>query len=253
MSQIKFLNENYVNSQTSSEQKKSKKFIYCSEHKINPTTINDNFEDEFVTNDILSNGCNSCSITENNKLFKSFINSKNNKNKELSLLYLINTFNKSYSNKSSEKDKLIIDFPKISKKLFSNSHIRHKSTTNINCQTFQKNLYIPKHSGKIINNFFSSIYSGNEFVNYTINPQKGGKNKGLNCNSGNQNCVISPFSRANHKFEKFCSKNISNCHLNYEFNLDIKEQKKSNKDIEKDNFCFSSLLDKVIVSDKSQK
>ena len=255
MSQIISIDEKCENSQKSSNQNKSQKFLFCSEQRINPSNINDNFNDDFISNDIFNYGCNSCSLNGNNKLFKSFINSKNNKNKELSLLYLINTFNKSFSNDSSKKNQIIIDFPKISKKLFPNSHLRHKSSTNLDCQTFQKNLYVPKHSGKIINNFFSSVYSGNEFESYTISPKKGEKKKGFFYNSGNKlsSCAISPFSNINYKFENLFSKNTSNCNLNYGFNFDIKEQKESNKDVEKDKFCISSLLDKIMVSEKCEK
>ena len=254
MSQIFSIDENCENSQQSSNQNKSQKFLFFSEQKINPSNINDTFNDDFISNDIFNYGCNSCSITGNNKLFKSFINSKNNKNKEFSLLYLINTFNKSYSNNSSKKNQIIMDFPKISKKLFPNTHLRHKSSTNLDCQTFQKNLYVPKNSGKIINNFFSSVYSGNEFENYTISPNKGGKKKGF-YNSGNKlsSCAISPFSNVNYKFEKLFSKKMSSCNLNNGFNFDIKEQKESNKDVEKDKFCVSSLFDKIMVSEKSEK
>ena len=258
MSQIFSIDENCENSQQSSNQNKSQKFLFFSEQKINPSNINDTFNDDFISNDIFNYGCNSCSITGNNKLFNSFINSKKNKNKELSLLYFINTFNKSYSNNSSKKNnqnKIIIDFPKISKRLFPHSHLRHKSSTNLDCQTFQKNLYVPKNSRKIINNFFSSVYSGNEFESYTISPNKGEKKKGFFYNSGNKlsSCAISPFSNVNNKFEKLFSKKTSSCNLNYEFNFDIKEQKESNKEVEKDKCCVSSLLDKIMVSEKCEK
>lgn len=256
MSQIFSIDENCENSQKSSNQGNPPKFWFCSEQKINPSNINDNFNDDFISNDIFNyGGCNSCSITGNNKLFKSFINSKNNKNKELSLLYLINTFNKSYSNNSSKNNQIIIDFPKISKKLFPNSHLRHKSSTNLDCQTFQKNLYVPKNCGKIINNFFSSVYSGNEFESYTISPKKGEKKKGFFYNSGNKlsSCAISPFSNANYRYEKMFNKKTSSCNLNYGFNFDIIEQKESNKDVGKDKFYISSLLDKIMVSEKCEK
>lgn len=255
MSQIFSIDENCENSQKSSNQNNSLKYMFYSEQKINPSNINDNFNDDFISNELFNYGCNSCSITGNDKLFKRFINSKNNKNNDLSLLYLINTFNKSYSNNSSKKNQIIIDFPKISKKLFPNSHERYKSSTNLDCQTFQKNLYVPKNKRKIINNFFSSVYSGNEFETYTISPNKGEKKKSFFYNSGNKlsSCAISPFSNINYRFEKLFSKNTSSSKLNYGFNFDIKEQKESNKDLEKDKFCVSSLLDKIMVDEKCEK
>ena len=127
MSKISSSNENQINfldsnNLDSSNPKRSRKiYFYGSEQKVNPILMY-NDENEDISNKMLNFGYNSCSINGNNKLFKSLINSKNNKNKDLSLLHLINTFNKSYSNESNEKN-IIIDLPKISKTLFSNSHI----------------------------------------------------------------------------------------------------------------------------------
>jgi hypothetical protein len=255
MSKIASLNDNQINLSNSNDenslnhQKYRNIYYYGSEQKLNPSTIFDD-ENKHFSNTLLKLSCNSCSIQGDNELFNSFINSKNNKNKELSLLYLINTFNKSYSNESTEKNNIIIDLPKISKKLFSNSHARHKSSTTLDCQTFQKNLRfpLPKHSGhggEIVNNFFSSIYekqySGGVMSNYTISPKKVRKSKISIVNSGNKlgDYGISPFTNSNLRFS---CKNISSRHENCAFNLDCKEQKKPSEHGAVSKFFNSSLL-----------
>lgn len=250
MSKIALLNDNQINLSNSNDenslnhQKYRNVYYYGSEQKLNPTSIFDD-EDKDFSNTLLKLGCNSCSIEGDNELFNSLINAKNNKNKELSLLYLINTFNKSYSSESTEKNNIIIDLPKISKKLFSNSHARHKSSTNLDGQSFQKNLRfsLSKHSGEIVNNFLSSIYEkqGGVISNYTISPKKARKNKISIFNSGNKlaDYVITPFTNNNLRIS---CKNIFSRHENCAFNLDCKEQKKPCELGTGSKFFNSSLL-----------
>lgn len=253
MSKISSLNDNQINLSNSNDESSLKQqkyrnnnYYYGSEQKLNPLTIFDDENKDF-SNTLLKLSCNSCSIQGDNELFNSFINSKNNKNKELSLLYLINTFNKSYSSESTEKNDIIIDLPKISKKLFSNSHARHKSSTTLDCQTFQKNVRfpLPKHGGEIVNNFFSSIYekqcSGGVISNYTISPKKVRKSKISIVNSGNKLCdyAISPFTNSNLRFS---CKNITTRNGNCAFNLESKEQKKPSEQAITSKFFNSSLL-----------
>ena len=247
MSKISSINDSLDNSDEI-----LKKLFYCSKQKINSTKIKDKVK--LVPNVMTECSYNSCSILGNNRLFKSFINSKNNKDKEFSLLCIINTFNKSYSNESSDKNNIIIDLPKISKKLFSNSHTRHKSSNNLDFHTFQKNLHLAKCGGEIVNNFFSNIYSG-EISNYTISPKKGKKEKPF-CNSGNKtnsNSSIFHFSNGNNKFERLYSNKLSYNNLNTGFNFDIKEQKETNYQENKNNICTSSLLSKGIKNGKSNE
>ena len=246
---------NIVISHSSSKKEKNKKYFYCSEQKPKPSKlIDDDAENDLIPNMLLNYGYNSCSISGNNKLFESLINSKKIKNKELSLLYLINTFNKSYSSESAEKNNVIVDLPKISKKLFSNSHLRHKSSTALDIQSFQKNLYIPKCSGEIVNNFFSNIYSsGGEMPNYTISPKKCRKNNRFMFNSGNKGSSdgVSPFS-GNYKYAKLFSNNNINCNcLNKGFNLNVKEQKEDNIIFNQNQIRCSSLLANIVLSSKS--
>ena len=252
MSKIASLNDNQINLSNSNDenslnhQKYRNINYYGSEQKLNPLTIFDDENKDF-SNTLLKLSCNSCSIQGDNELFNSLINSKNNKNKELSLLYLINTFNKSFSSESTEKNNIIIDLPKISKKLFSNSHARHKSSTTLDCQTFQKNLRFPlsKHGGEIVNNFFSSIYekqcSGGVISNYTISPKKVRKSKISIVNSGNKlgDFGISPFTNSNLRFS---CKNISSRHEKCAINLDCKEQKNPSEQGTINKFFNSSLL-----------
>lgn len=256
MSNLSSLNENnHVNSHISSGQENFQKYLFCSEQKAKALKIIDDDKDDLLSNMMLNYGYNSCSISGNNKLFKSLINSKKNKNKELSLLYLINTFNKSYSNESTEKNNIIIDLPKISKKLFSNSHLRHKSSTTLDCQSFQKNLHIPKCGGEIVNNFFSNIYSGGEMQNFTISPKKCRKSSRFAFNSGNKlnNNIVSPFS-GNYKYGRlFSNNNISCSCLNKGFNFDIKEQNEGKNIYQGNKIGGSSLLTNVIFSNKSDE
>ena len=261
MSKISSSNENQINfldsnNLDSSNPKRSRKiYFYGSEQKVNPILMY-NDENEDISNKMLNFGYNSCSINGNNKLFKSLINSKNNKNKELSLLYLINTFNKSYSNESNEKN-IIIDLPKISKKLFSNSHTRYKSSTNLDAQTFQKNLRLSKCGGEIVNNFFSSIYakqcSGDEIS--TISPKRVRRSKASLVNSGNKLSKnnISPFTNNNLKLERLFSNNINSGHENNEFNFEFKELKKSDEHPFRDKLFNSSLLMGALINDESKK
>ena len=106
-----FINENQKNLKNSyniksSGQEKATPLFCFSDQKKNPSIMNDDDKNKIISNSFLKYGyCNSYSVNDNNKLFASLINSKNNKNKELSLLYFINTFNKSYSNESTEKKK----------------------------------------------------------------------------------------------------------------------------------------------------
>ena len=252
MSKISSLNENIeniTNSQISSNQEKLHKIFYFSDQKINPPKL---IEADVISNEPMTKcGCNSSCINRNNKLFKSFINSKKIKNKELSLLYLINTFNKSYSNESNKKNNIIIDLPKISKKLFSKSHIRYNSSNNLDYQSFQKNVHISKCGGGIVNNFFSNIYSGGEIPNCTFSPNKNRKSK-PSFYSGNKlsNYLISPFSNRNYKFERLFSNNVSSSHLNNESNFDIKEQNEGDYSVVENKICSSSLLANIIMNNE---
>lgn len=261
MSKLSSIKDNHINPKNSchldsSSEQKTGKFFYFSDQKINSSANSDaNDEDKLISNSALKCGGNSYTFKGNNELFTSFINSKNNKNKELSLLYLINTFNKSYSSESTEKNKIIIDLPKISKNLFSFSHIRHKSSNNLDCQTFQNNLYLSKYGGDIVNNFISSLYEkqycdGN-VPNHTISPKKGRKNKCFFINSGNKinTFVISPFTNGNPKFEKLNGNNFSSLQLN----IDAKERKELNENPVIDKCFNSSLLMNTLSSDEYNK
>ena len=258
MSNLSSLNENSISiSHISSNPENHQKYFYCSDQKLKSRIIKDDNEENIVPNMPLNCECNSCSIDSNNKLFKSLINSKKIKNKELSLLYLINTFNKSYSSESTEKNNnLIIDLPKISKKLFSNSHLRHKSSTALDIQSFQKNLHIPKYGGEFVNNFFSNIYSSTEEIpNFANSPNKGGKSSRYLFGSGNKinNYGMSPFN-GNYKYGRLFSNNNINCNcLDKGFNLDIKEQNQENNLAEKNKKGGSSLLDNIILNDKNDE
>ena len=258
MSNLSSLNENNISiSHISSNPENHQKYFYCSDQKSKSRIINDDNEENIVPNMPLNCECNSCSIDGNNKLFKSLINSKKIKNKELSLLYLINTFNKSYSSESTEKNNnLIIDLPKISKKLFSNSHLRYKSSTTLDIQSFQKNLHIPKYGGEFVNNFFSNIYSSSEEIpNFTNSSKKGGKSSRHLFGSGNKGSSygISPFN-GNYKYGRLFSNNNINCNcLDKGFNLDIKEQNQENNLAEKNKKGGSSLLDNIILNDKNDE
>ena len=223
MSKISSIIENDEISHNSSIQDLSQKFLYFSDQKPNLSTLNQ--DEEFISS---SNGFNSCSLNGKNKLFKSFITSKNNKNKELSLIYLIKTFNKPYSNESKGKNKIILDLPKISKNLFSNSHIIHKISINLDVKILQKTIHLSKRGNKIVNNFFSNIYSSGEISNNTFSPQKCPKNK-FSFNSGNKinDCDISPFTHLNNKYKLF-DNSITNTHSSNSFNFDLNGKYKIN-------------------------
>ena len=183
--------------------------LSCSEQKIIPNSICSSNEGN------INLASNSCSFSENNELFNSLMNSKNNKNKEFSLLYLINTFGKSYSSESNEKNKVIIDLPKISKNLFINSQAKSSSSKNLENVSFQKNVPIRKSisKGGIMNNFFSSIYekqmSSGKLIDINISGQKSSQKKGIFFNSGNKDnkIEVTPFIKGNYKFGNLFNNN----------------------------------------------
>ena len=193
-----------INSFYSSPEKNK---LSCSEQNIIPNS-NYSCNEENISGNILNHATNSYSISENNDLFDSLMNSKNNKNKEFSLLYLINTFGKSYSSESKEKNKVIIDLPKISKNLFSKPQEKSSSSKNLYNVSFQKNLSIRKSISNcgIMNHFFSSIYekqmSSGKIMDIKISGQKSSTKKRKLFNSGNKNKLlsISPFTKGNYKF-----------------------------------------------------
>ena len=180
-----------------------KKNLCCSEPKLAPC-FSDSSKENDICDSLVNKSSNSYSLSGNNSLFNSLINSKNNKNKELSLLYIINTFGKSYSSESDEKKKIIVDLPKISKNLF-NSQAKCSSSKNLDKIYYQKSMPLKRYSkGGIMNSFFSSIYakqmSSGKLI--TISPKKKGYNKGLFSNSGNKNkpSEISPFTQNDYQF-----------------------------------------------------
>ena len=204
--ETKYENELNMNNCDSFGFFKGKKNLCCSEPKLISCSIYSSNDNE-ISDNLLNKASNSYSISENNDLFNSLINSKNNKNKELSLLYLINTFGKSYSNESNEKKKIIVDLPKISKNLFSKkSQAKCCSSKNLDSTLYQNNMSIKKYCGKngIMNSFFSSIcekqMSSGKLI--SISPKKKGNKKGLIFNSGNRikKPEITPFSQSNYQF-----------------------------------------------------
>ena len=214
--------------------------LSCSEQKIIPNSICSSNEGN------INLASNSCSISENNELFNSLMNSKNNKNKEFSLLYLINTFGKSYSSESNEKNKVVIDLPKISKNLFINSQAKSSSSKNLENVSFQKNVPIRKSisKGGIINNFFSSIYekqmSSGKLIDINISGQKSSQKKGMFFNSGNKDnkIEVTPFIKGNYKFGNLFNNNKEddNCET-------LKGKKiNNNKGVENSNRKFNSSL-----------
>lgn len=70
------------------------------------------------------------------KLLDSLIQENNNKakNQELSLFYCINTFNKAHSN-DSNKEEIVFDLPKISKKLFTQNNNTNSPCSLLDCQS----------------------------------------------------------------------------------------------------------------------
>lgn len=214
--------------------------LSCSEQKIIPNSI-------CSSNEVNINlASNSCSISENNELFNSLMNSKNNKNKEFSLLYLINTFGKSYSSESNEKNKVVIDLPKISKNLFINSQAKSSSSKNLENVSFQKNVPIRKSisKGGIMNNFFSSIYekqmSSGKLIDINISGQKSRQKKGMFFNSGNKDnkIEVTPFVKGNYKFGNLFNNNKEddNCETLKGKKID------NNKGFENSNRKFNSSL-----------
>ena len=214
--------------------------LSCSEQKIIPNSICSSNEGN------INLASNSCSFSENNELFNSLMNSKNNKNKEFSLLYLINTFGKSYSSESNEKNKVVIDLPKISKNLFINSQAKSSSSKNLENVSFQKNVPIRKSisKGGIMNNFFSSIYekqmSSGKLIDINISGQKSSQKKGIFFNSGNKDnkIEVSPFVKGNYKFGNLFNNNKEddNCETLKGKKID------DNKGFENSNRKFNSSL-----------
>ena len=214
--------------------------LSCSEQKIIPNSICSSNEGN------INLASNSCSFSENNELFNSLMNSKNNKNKEFSLLYLINTFGKSYSSESNEKNKVVIDLPKISKNLFINSQAKSSSSKNLENVSFQKNVPIRKSisKGGIMNNFFSSIYekqmSSCKLIDINISGQKSSQKKGIFFNSGNKDnkIEVTPFIKGNYKFGNLFNNNKEddNCETLKGKKID------NNKGVENSNRKFNSSL-----------
>ena len=222
---------------------KNKK-LCCSEQKLIPCSIPSSSE-KMCEENILNNSSNSYSLNENNELFQSLINSKNEKNKEFSLLYLINTFGKSFSSESNQKEKIVVDLPKISKNLFTKSQSKSFSSKNLENVSFQKNLPIKKcvSKGGLMNNFFSSIYekqmSSGKLIGIDISGKKSGKKSTLHFNSGNKNSelFVSPFSRDSLKFG-----GLFNDNKGINFGNDKKGKLINNNDEKKNKLFNSSLL-----------
>ena len=223
-----------------------------SEKRLNPNSIPTSNEKNNVVN-IDNYASNSYSISENNELFNSLINSKNNKNKELSLLYLINTFGKSFSSESDEKKKIVIDLPKISKNLFSKPQAKSSSSKNLDTVSFQKNLPINKRysKGGIMNNFFSSIYekqmSNGKLFDMNISAQKSWKNRKHIFNSGNKHdkLDISPFVNEKYKFGNLFNNNKE------EANCDgLKSKEVINDNNETKSKKFNSSLKMIAFGDE---
>ena len=218
---------------------KNKK-LCCSEQKLIPCSIPSSSE-KMCEENILNNSSNSYSLNENNELFQSLINSKNEKNKEFSLLYLINTFGKSFSSESNQKEKIVVDLPKISKNLFTKSQSKSFSSKNLENVSFQKNLPIKKcvSKGGLMNNFFSSIYEKQMPSGKLIGIDISGKKSTLHFNSGNKNSelFVSPFSRDSLKFG-----GLFNDNKGINFGNDKKGKLINNNDEKKNKLFNSSLL-----------
>ena len=211
-------------------------------------------DEENISENIINYGTNSYSFSEKNELFQSLVKLQNKKNKEFSLLYLINTFGKSYSSESNEKNKAIIDLPKISKKLFSKPQPKSSSSKNLDNYSFKNKLPIKKSfsKGGIMNNFFSSIYekqmSSSKLIDINTNGQKSMKNKRLIFNSGNKSdkLEISPFGCEKYRFGNLFNDNKEGV------NLDKLKDKKviSNKGNEIKNKEFNSSLLRIKFGDE---
>ena len=211
-----------------------KKNRCCSEQKLVSCSMCSSNEKNYGDNPI-NFASNSYSINEKNELFNSLMNSKNQKDKEFSLLYLINTFGKSYSSESDEKKKMIIDLPKISKNLFSKPQAKYSSSKNLDNISFQKNLPIKKSCSKggIMNSFFSSIYekqmsSGKLMEECTVG-QKSCKAKALYFNSGNKSSKldVAPFVHDNYKFSNLFNDNKEGINIDTEKAKQINDKGKS--------------------------
>jgi len=224
--------------------------ICCSEQKLIPCSFCSS-SDKICGDNILNNSSNSYSISENNDLFQSLINSKNGKNKEFSLLYLINTFGKSFSNESNQKNNIVVDLPKISKNLFSKSQSKSFSSKNLDNVSIKKNLPLRKciSKGGPMNNFFTSIYekqmSSGKLIGIDISGKKSSKKSMLHFNNGNKNneFFISSFSRDSIKFGGLFNDNKG---------IKFENGKLINNNYEKKNNLFNSSLLKVSFEDENK-
>ena len=211
------------------------KNLCCSETKLIPCSFCSD-SDKICEDNILNNSSNSYSISENNELFQSLINSKNGKNKEFSLLYLNN---------------IIVDLPKISKNLFSKSQSKSFSSKNLDNVSIQKNTPFRKciSKGGLMNNFFSSIcekqISSGKLIGIDISGKKSGKKSMLHFNSGNKNNEfhISPFSRDSIKFGGLFNDNKG---------INFGNGKLINNNCEKKNNLFNSSLLMVAFEDENK-
>ena len=224
--------------------------ICCSEQKLIPCSFCSS-SDKICGDHILNNSSNSYSISENNDLFQSLINSKNGKNKEFSLLYLINTFGKSFSNESNQKNNIVVDLPKISKNLFSKSQSKSFSSKNLDNVSIKKNIPLRKciSKGGPMNNFFTSIYekqmSSGKLIGIDISGKKSSKKSMLHFNNGNKNneFFISSFSRDSIKFGGLFNDNKG---------IKFENGKLINNNYEKKNNLFNSSLLKVSFEDENK-
>ena len=224
-----------------------------SDHQLVPDTILLTNE-ENISDNIINYGTSSYSFSENNELFQSLVKLQNNKNKEFSLLYLVNTFGKSYSSESNEKNNAILDLPKISKKLFSKPQPKSSSSKNLDNNLFQTNYPIKKSFSKkgIMNNFFSSIYekqmSNGKLFDMSISAQKSWKNRKHIFNSGNKHdkLDISPFDNEKYKFGNLFNNNKEEANYNK-----LKSQKAINDNNETKSKKFNSSLKMITFEDES--
>ena len=229
------------------------KNLCCSEQKLIPCSFYSSV-DKICEDSELNHSSNSYSFSENNELFQSLINSKNGKNKEFSLLYLINTFGKSLSSESNQKNNIVIDLPKISKNLFSKTQSKSFSSKNLDNVCIQKNLPIKKcvSKGGLMNNFFSSIYekqmSSGKLIGIDISGKKSGKKSIIHFNSGNKTSelFVSPFSRDSMKFGGLFNDNKEINFGNH------RNGKLINNNDEKKNNIFNSSLLMVTLEDENK-
>ena len=222
-----------------------------SDHQLVPDTILLTNE-ENISDNIVNYGTSSYSFSENNELFQSLVKLQNNKNKEFSLLYLVNTFGKSYSSESNEKNNAILDLPKISKKLFSKPQPKSSSSKNLDNNLFQTNYPIKKSfsKGGIMNNFFSSIYekqmSNGKLFDMNFSAQKSWKNRKHIFNSGNKHdkLDISPFVNEKYKFGNLFNNNKE------EANYDGSKCKEAINNNETKSKKFNSSLKMIVFGDE---